>query len=139
MYKELYEFIENNQDDIIITGGVKEEIIHNLEKELGFKFREEIREYLSKYGIIMGYGVEMLGCGKNGESSLIRDTQRFRKVGLEEEYIVIRNVDEWIYCFNNNDGKISSWDRIERNHLIKTNSFEQYILNELVEAKEEWD
>ena len=87
----------------------------------------------------MGYGVEMLGCGKNGESSLIRDTQRFRKVGLEEEYIVIRNVDEWIYCFNNNDGKISSWDRIERNHLIKTNSFEQYILNELVEAKEEWD
>ena len=139
MDKELDKFIKENPDDIIITGGVEEEIIHNLENELGIKLRDEVQRYLSKYGIIMGFGVEMLGCGKCGESSLLRETQRFRKVGLEDKYIVIRNVDEWIYCINNNDGNISSWDRDGKKHLIKANSFWKYILNEMVEAKENWE
>ena len=86
----------------------------------------------------MGYGVEMLGCGNSGESSLVKETQRFRKYGLSKEYIVIRNVDEWIYCFNNHNGEVSSWDRIEKSHLIKGDDLEKYILNELMEAKEEW-
>ena len=139
MFKDLEEFIKNNQDDIIVTGGIKAEEINILEKNLGLEFRKEMRDYLYQYGIVMGYGVEFLGCGKNGESSLVRETQRFRNFGLSEEYIVIRNVDEWIYCLNNIDGKISSWDRIEKEHLIKKDSFEQYILDELIDAKEEWD
>ena len=40
---------------------------------------------------------------------------------------------------NNNDGIISSWDRTEKTHLIKSNNFEQYILDEMVDAKDEWD
>ena len=52
---------------------------------------------------------------------------------------IIRNADEWIYCLNNNDGIVSSWDRNEQNHLIKSDNFEQYILDEMVDAKEEWD
>lgn len=139
MFKELDEFIQNNQDDIIVTGGITDEKINDLEESLGLEFRKEIREYLHQYGIIIGYGVEILGCGKNGESSLVKETERFRKFGLADEYIVIRNSDEWIYCLNNNDGIISSWDRTEKTHLTKTNSFEQYILDEMVEAKEEWD
>ena len=107
--------------------------------ELGLEFRKEIREYLHQYGIIIGYGVEILGCGKNGESSLVKETERFRKLGLSDEYIVIRNSDEWIYCFNNNDGIISRWDRTEKTHLIKSNNFERYILDEMVDAKDEWD
>ena len=54
----------------------------------------------------MGYGVEILGSGKNGDSSLVRETQRFRGYGLSDKYIVIRNVDEWIYCFDNESGKV---------------------------------
>ena len=103
MLKELEEFIQNNQDDIIVTGGITDEKINDLEESLGLEFRKEIREYLHQYGIIIGYGVEILGCGKNGESSLVKETERFRKLGLSDEYIVIRNSDEWIYCFNNND------------------------------------
>lgn len=139
MFKELDKFIQNNQDNIIVTGGIANEKIKDLEESLGLVFRREIRDYLHQYGIIIGYGVEILGCGKNGESSLVKETERFRKFGLSDEYIVIRNSDEWIYCLNNNDGKISSWDRIENTHLIKANSFEQYILDEMVEAKDGWD
>lgn len=139
MLKDLEEFIQNNQEDIIVTGGITDEVISDMEKILGLKFSAEIRTYLSQYGIIIGYGVEILGCGKNGESSLVRETKRFREFGLSEEYIVIRNSDEWIYCLNNNNGIVSSWDRIEKTHLIKANTFGQYILDELIEAKEEWD
>lgn len=139
MLKELEEFIQNNQDDIIVTGGITDEKINDLEESLGLEFRKEIREYLHQYGIIIGYGVEILGCGKNGESSLVKETEGFRKLGLSDEYIVIRNSDEWIYCFNNNDGIISRWDRTEKTHLIKSNNFERYILDEMVDAKDEWD
>ena len=118
---------------------ITDEKINDLEESLGLEFRKEIREYLHQYGIIIGYGVEILGCGKNGESSLVKETERFRKLGLSDEYIVIRNSDEWIYCFNNNDGIISRWDRTEKTHLIKSNNFERYILDEMVDAKDEWD
>lgn len=139
MLKDLEEFIQNNQEDIIVTGGITDEAISDMEKILGLEFSTEIRTYLYQYGIIIGYGVEILGGGKNGESSLVRETKRFREFGLSEEYIVIRNSDEWIYCLNNNSGIVSSWDRIEKTHSTKANTFEQYILDELIEAKEEWD
>lgn len=139
MLDELEEFIKSNQEDIIVTGGIKEEEINLLEATLGLEFRKEIRDYLRQYGMVIGYGVEFLGCGKNGESSFVRETQRFRGFGLSKEYIVIRNSDEWIYCLNNINGTISSWDRIEKKHLVKADSFEQYILDELIDAKDEWD
>lgn len=139
MLKGLEEYIQSNKEDIIVTGGITEEVISDMEKILGVKFGAEIRSYLYKYGIIIGYGVEILGCGKNGESSLVRETKRSREFGLSEEYIVIRNSDEWIYCLNNNNGIVSSWDRVEKTHLTKANTFEQYILDELIKAKEEWD
>ena len=45
MLKELEEFIQNNQDDIIVTGGITDEKINDLEESLGLEFRKEIREY----------------------------------------------------------------------------------------------
>lgn len=61
-----------------------------------------------------GHG--FLTAGQQGLLSRnIQETQRFREFGLEKEYVVIRNVDEWIYCLNNKNGKISSWDRNEKN------------------------
>ena len=52
MFENLQEFISNNQDDIIITGGISKEKVHVLEEILGLKFRSEIRDYLYLYGII---------------------------------------------------------------------------------------
>lgn len=36
----------------------------------------------------------------NGSSSVVTQTLRFRDFGLENEYIVICNADEWIDCLN---------------------------------------
>ena len=38
MLKELEEFIQNNQDDIIVTGGITDEKINDLEESLGLEF-----------------------------------------------------------------------------------------------------
>ena len=35
-----------------------------LEKELNISFREEHKEFIRKYGLLMGYGVEIAVCGK---------------------------------------------------------------------------
>lgn len=139
MLNDLEKFIHDNQSEIFVTGGISEKEVEDLEKKLNIKFRTEIKDYLLKYGIIIGYGIEILGCGNNGISSLVRETKRFKEYGLDNDFIVIRNSDEWIYCFNNNDGTITSWDRNEKNHIKKSDSLYAYILSELLEAKEVWE
>ena len=74
--------------------------INEVEKTLNINIGEEYCQFLSQYGMLMGYGVTILGCGKNGSSSVVTQTLRFRDFGLENEYIVICNADEWIDCLN---------------------------------------
>lgn len=59
---------------------------------------KKIKKAGMKFGMILGCGVEILGCGKNGIFSLESQTKRFREFGLPHNYLVIRNVDEWLYC-----------------------------------------
>lgn len=135
----LVAFIEQNAADLIITGGVSGERIMEMETELALCFRQEYRKFLARYGMLLGFGVMILGCGKGAEASVVTETKRFREMGLSDQYIVIRDVDEWIYCLNNNDGTVSSWDRGSRKHLPVSPDFDSYVLKELTEAKEDWD
>lgn len=138
MNKELKVFLEDNAEDIIITGGVDSESISVVENALGMELNDSYKEYLQDYGIILGFGVELTGCGKSGNSTVVKETLRNRKYGLGKEYIVIRNADEWVYCLHNTSGEISSWDRTSREHRLVSGSFYEYILEELTEAMEDW-
>ena len=83
--------------------------------------------------------------------SLISDEvkEEFSEITIDTKNIQVQNSDELAalyqtylsedYCINNNDGIVSSWDRTEKTHMIKENSFEQYILDEMIDAKDEWD
>lgn len=64
MFEQLDSFIEDNSDEILIIGGWNDSKISQLEKELNLSFREEIKEFIRKYGLLMGYGVEIAMCGK---------------------------------------------------------------------------
>lgn len=68
MFEKLDSFIEDNSDEILIIGGWDDSKISELEKELNLSFREEIKEFIRKYGLLMGCGVEIAMCGKNGKS-----------------------------------------------------------------------
>lgn len=141
MNNEIRQFIEEyrGDDDIFTTGGASQELISDAEKKLNIKFTDEYREYLSECGLLMAFGFELNGIGLNGSASFVEDTLRYRKVGLENHYVVVRNVDEFIECLNLNTGEISSWDSIDPTHKIIYDSFDEYILENLKEAKECWD
>lgn len=134
----LEKFINENQDEMFFTGGITDDQIHHLEQELDLKFHKDMYNFLCKYGLLMGYGIEILGCGKNGISSMVKETKRYREFGLDKEFLVIRNSDEWIYCMNNNTGAISLWYRSKKNHNYKSAHLWDFILQELIEAKDEW-
>ncbi|MDE6776048.1 MAG: SMI1/KNR4 family protein, partial [Ruminococcus sp.] len=126
-------------DDLFISGGVPAEKISFIEKNLDIELDAEYKSFLMKYGMIMGYGVEILGCGRNGTFPVIEQTLRYRKSGLENDYIVIRNADEWVYCLNVKTGAVSSWDITGKNHIIVSDSFDKYVLEELEESDEDDD
>lgn len=141
MNNEIRKFIKeyNEDDDIFTTGGASQELISAAEEELDIKFNDEYIEYLSECGLLMAFGFELNGIGLDGSASFVKDTMRFRKTGLEKHYVVVRNVDEFIECLNLNTGEISSWDSVDPTHNIIYDSFDEYLLENLKEAKECWD
>lgn len=139
MENALNEFIYNNLDEIFVSGGASIKEIELIEETLNVKLENEYKSYLMRYGMIMGFGVEILGFGKNGNFPMVEQTLRFRKMGLEDCYIVIRDVGEYIFCLNVDTGYISNWDAIDPSHVIVSDSFYKYVVKELVEAKEDWE
>ena len=89
MFEDLDKFIAENPEEVLVTGGWTDDKISELEKQLSIAFREEVKIFIRKYGVLIGYGVEIVACGRNGHSRLVEDTLRFRKNGLEKKYIVI--------------------------------------------------
>ena len=95
MFEDLDKFIAENLEEVLVTGGWTDDKVSELEKQLSISFREEIKIFIQKYGVLIGYGVEIAACGRNGYSWFVEDTLRFRKNGLEKKYIVIEGDANW--------------------------------------------
>ena len=75
--------------------------------------------------------------------SVTAETLRFRELGLPEQYVVIQNCDEWIYCLDtgnmeNEECPVISWDRNEGFDSIEGKDFNSFILEQFNDAKEDW-
>ena len=138
MFEKLDKFIEENLDEILITGGWDDEKISELEEILNISFREELKLFIRKYGLLMGYGVEIAVCGKNGGSRMVEVTQSFRKAGLDERYLVIEGDGELAYCLDNETGKIVNWGLDNLEEYPVADSLELFILDDLIEGKDNW-
>lgn len=138
MESKLDEFICDNFEKMIVYGGVSIKEVEYIEETLNVKLENEYKSFLMKYGTIIGFGFDVLGCSKN-DFPVIEETLFFRKKGLEDCYIVIRDVGEYIFCLNVDTGYISNWDAIDPSHVIVSDSFYKYVVKELVEAKEDWE
>ncbi|PLR86564.1 SMI1/KNR4 family protein [Bacillus canaveralius] len=142
--EELVAFIEENSDIDDFTGGINETEVIRLEDELGVVFPESYKWFLKSYGSGGLFGVEILCCGKSQIPSVISNTERFRKLGLPEEYVVIENCEEFVYCLDtsfisNNECPIISWDRVAGYSGKRANNFHEFLSNRLLEAKENWE
>lgn len=138
MFEQLERFIEDNSEEILITGGWDDNKISELEKELNISFREELKEFIRKYGLLMGYGVEIAVCGKNGGSHTVDATLSFRKLGLDDKYLVIEGDGELAYCLDNETGGIVNWGLDNLEIYPEADDLESFILEQLEEGKENW-
>jgi hypothetical protein len=111
---------------------------HELETQLDIAFREEVKIFIRKYGVLIGYGVEIVACGLNGHSRFVEDTLRFRKNGLEKKYIVIEGDSELAYCLNNETGEIVNWGLDNFEVYPVAESLESFLLAQFEEGKRNW-
>lgn len=58
MFEDLDKFIAENPGEVLVTGGWTDDKISELEKQLSIVFREEVKIFIRKYGVLIGYGAE---------------------------------------------------------------------------------
>lgn len=79
------------------------------EKELHVTLPTQYVDFLICYGHGGIGGVEVIGIGKNGKLLFVEETKKYREYGLPENYLVIENCDEWVYCIDCSTQKVVSW------------------------------
>ncbi|WP_242450834.1 SMI1/KNR4 family protein [Priestia endophytica] len=81
-------------------------------------------------------GVDILGVeGEAAGSAVIEQTERRRKQGLSEKYIVIENVDEFVYCLNTGDEyNIITWNGISKEEIKDYTTFNEFLQDNFQEA-----
>lgn len=58
-----------------------------------------------------------MGYCKNGKPKFVEITLEQRKNGLPEKYIIIEDCDEFYYCIDSVNGKISSWSQYDKDGI----------------------
>ncbi len=138
MFEKLDEFIEENTEEMFVTGGWNDDRITALESQVGLSFREEFKEFIRKYGLLMGYGIEIAACGRTGNSRVVENTLRFREQGLNSKYIVLDGDAELAYCLDNETGEVVNWGSDNGEVYFEANDLESFIINQLEDGKENW-
>ncbi|MFE5320345.1 SMI1/KNR4 family protein [Paenibacillus sp. NPDC056579] len=142
---KLITLIQEHTDGNDFTGGISDNDIEKIECKLNVEFPRSYKWFLGNYGSGGMFGVDILGCGKSNNPSVVINTERLRNnLGLPHEYIVIENCDEFYYCLDTNnllDGEcpIISWDRVAGFGGKRAESFHEFLVDRLIDAKENWD
>lgn len=91
-------------------------------------------EFLQTYGHGGIGGIEIIGVGKDGRYLFVDETMKYREYGLSENFVVIENCDEWVYCLDTNDGSVVSWS----DNCVDPayTDFDSYLLDRFMDAVE---
>jgi len=106
------------------------------EEELGIGIPIQYLWFLKTYGHGGLNGIETLGVGKNGKMIFKDETIKYRSYGLPQNFIVIENCDEWIYCINSKTGKVGMWSRGTKKIDEVYDSFTCYLKDRIDDAIE---
>lgn len=133
----------NNGPDRLITGGVDDNRIIEVEKELNVILPESYKWFLREYGHGGVAGVTILGIGLSGVPSVVRFTQRYRKLGIPNSWVVIYDADEWFYCLETNrmtNGECPVIDRDFRGESFRHfDNFYLFLIGKLESALEDYE
>lgn len=121
-------------------GALPDEDISRAEEKLGCKFPRQYKEFVKAYGSGGICGVEVLGVEGNGYASVVDATERFRNFGLPDKYLVIENVDKFVYCLNTEENHcVIRWDAISKKKIERYSNFDEYLQDSFQEAIDNWD
>lgn len=109
------------------------EMLEEAQEKLGVKIPGQFLDYLNTYSHGGVGGIEILGVGFNGVMAFLETTLRYRKYGLPENFIVIENCDEWVYCLDADSGRVVSWSQLD-GVKGEYESFDDFLLDELENA-----
>lgn len=114
MDERIIKMIENYGEEDDFFGEVSEEYINKAEEKLRVKFPRSYRDFIKKYGLGGICGVELEGVQGNLGASVVDATERWRKLGLGMNLIVLEDSGEFarcMYCADINDDRVFSWER----------------------------
>ena len=136
MNNRIEEMISAYVEEKDFYGETTEEQIVKTEGFLGFKFPKEYREFVKMYGSGGICGVQIAGIEGDLGASVIKATERWRRLGLDKSIVVIEDVGEFIMCMNtsNNDSKVYVWYRIYPKLVERYESFTSFLIDNFQEG-----
>ncbi|MGF9859553.1 SMI1/KNR4 family protein [Priestia endophytica] len=141
MNNKILQMISGYEEDKDFFGEASEEAL--IEEEIGLEvnFPPQYREYVKKYGSGGICGVDILGVeGEADGSSVIEQTERRRKQSLPKKYIVIENVDEFVYCLSTvEEYKVIRWSGITKEEIERYTTFNEYLQDSFQEVINNWE
>ncbi|APC40348.1 SMI1/KNR4 family protein [Clostridium estertheticum] len=141
---EIIRIIEKKKQYCNSTGGVDINRILQIETLLKVTIPESYKWFLQNYGHILIMGIEIYGVSKGEIPSCVKATERYRKIGLPSQFVVIESSDEWVYCLDTSDIKtgectIVDWDRRDGVGSQEYENFYEFFYERLKDACENWD
>lgn len=138
--KEAIVKLMERDPDAHFTGGVDVNKILQAEKALDVSFPESYKWFLRDYGYGGVTGVEIYGIDLGHPPSVIEYTLDCRRNGLPNSYVVINDVDEWIYCLDTSkmkDGEcpVVDWD-IRGEGYKEIDNFYYFLIDQFENAIE---
>ncbi|KXZ17814.1 hypothetical protein AXI59_00760 [Bacillus nakamurai] len=143
-YSKIEKFFEENKEYTILTGGVTEDQISEIEENLNVSLPESYKWFLMTYGSGGAFGTMILGYDSCG-ADVVEQTNDYRKFyGLADGLVVIEYVDEFSYCLDTNkmtDGEcpVVLWDNNDGYGRTVSDSFLEFFIEELHESKDNWE
>jgi hypothetical protein len=139
--KALAELIQKTKKGKIITGGVDQLWVDTMEEHLSLTLPESYKWFLRTYGQCGVAGVMIYGIARNNTLRAALVTEELREQGLPPEYVVILDVDEWIYCLDTSqklDGEcpVVEWDRENGTGRERYPDFPTFFAQKIREALE---
>lgn len=133
--------IINANNNYFFTGKLQDRSIKKIENHLNVILPDSFKWFLKEYGYGGLHGVEILGGGLTEVPACEEETLEWQKYGLPEGYVVIQNVDEYLYCLDtkkNGDGEcpIIDWSQDGTSGIMTYASFYDYVIEKFNDSLE---
>lgn len=113
---------------------VSDDKLYEAEKRLSVELPDQYKAFLRRYGHGGLDGFEVIGVAKNGKLLFVDVTMLYRQHGLPNQFIVIEDCDEWIYCIDCNAGSVVYWEHGEVAPAF--DCFDAYLMDRLNDSIE---